>query len=181
MRLNLEKQTIITVGIFSGIIFLIVLCVIIPTGTYIKRLNDETTTLKNYLEKKYETTSHLKSTIKKIEEIKLVVNDYPQYLFKHGDELALITALENIANKNKVTQKIQSSNLDQPSSDLVKVSLAISGDYEKTLNYLADLEKLNYFLNIEKLQLTSAENKQNMNTSTVPTNLYLDFSLYVNK
>lgn len=181
MRLNIEKQTIVTVGVFSGVILLILLGVIIPTAQYIKRLNDETTELKNYLERKYETTAHLRSSIKKIEEIKLTVDEYSQYFFRPGDELLLITALENIANKNKVTQKIENSNLDQKSSDLIKVSLLISGDYEKTLGYLSDLEKLNYFLNIEKVQISSAGTRAGESVSTTPTNLYLDFSLYVNQ
>lgn len=181
MRLNIEKQTIVIVSVFSGIILLIVVGVIIPTTQYIKRLNDETTTLKNYLEKKYETTAHLRSSVKQIEEIKLAVTEYPQYLFKPGDELILITALENIANKNKVTQKIESSNLDQKASDLIKVSLSVNGKYENTLKYLSDLEKSNYFINIEKIQLTNAGTKPGESTSSTPTNLYLNFSLYVNK
>lgn len=181
MRLSIEKQTIVTVGIFSGVILLVVLGVIIPTAQYIKRLNDETTTLKNYLERKYESTTNLRSSIKKIEEIKLAVNEYPQYFFKPGDELVLITALEDIANKNKVTQKIENSNLDQKASNSIRVSLSVNGEYEKTLKYLSDLEKLNYFINVEKLQLTSAGAKPGQSVSSTPTNLYLDFSLYVNQ
>ncbi len=181
MRLNIEKQTTVTVGIFAGIILLIVLGVIIPTARYITRLNNETTDLKDYLERKYENTTHLRSSIKQIEEIKQVVNEYPQYFFKHGDELSLITALENIATKNKVAQKIENSNLDQKATDLVRVSLSVNGRYENTLKYLSDLEKLNYFINVEKLQLTSAGLKPGENASSTPTNLYLGFSLYVNQ
>jgi Tfp pilus assembly protein PilO len=181
MRLNTEKQTIVVVSIFSGIILLIVLGIIVPTAQYIKHLNDETTTLKNYLEKKYETTANLRSSIKKIEEIKMAVNEYSQYFFKSGDELSLITALENIAAKNKVTQKIENSNLDQKASGLIKVSLSVNGEYEKTLKYLSDLEKLNYFINVERLQLTSAGTKPGESASSTQTNLYLDFSLYVNQ
>jgi Tfp pilus assembly protein PilO len=181
MHLNIEKQTIVTVGIFSGIILLIVLGIIIPTARYITRLNNETATLKEYLERKYEATTHLRSSIKQIEEIKLAVNEYPKYFFKPGDELALITALENIANKNKVTQRIENSNLDQKASESIKVSLSVNGKYEKTLNYLSDLEKLNYFINIEKIQLTSAGLKPGESASSTLANLYLDFSLYVNQ
>lgn len=181
MRLNIEKQTTVTVGIFAGIILLIVLGVIVPTAQYITRLNNETTTLKDYLERKYETTTHLRSSIKQIEEVKQVVSEYPQYFFRPGDELALITALENIATKNKVIQKIENSNLDQKSAGLVRVSLSVNGQYGKTLSYLSDLEKLNYFINIERLQLTSAGLKPGESASSTPTNLYLGFSLYVNQ
>lgn len=181
MHLNIEKQTIITVGIFSGVILLVILGIILPTAQYITRLNNETSTLKDYLERKYETTAHLRSSIKQIEEIKLAVNEYPKYLFKPGDELALITTLENLASKNKVTQKIENSNLDQKASDLIKVSLSINGTYENTLQYLSDLEKINYFTNIEKIQLTSAGVKPGENASSTPTNMYLNFSLYVNQ
>jgi|GEM_PF-1357992 len=178
MRLNIEKQTMLTVGIFSGIIIVIVLCVILPTARYIKLLNNETAQLKEYLEKKYENTTNLRSSIKKIEEIKSVVEGYPQYFFKQGDELKLITTLENIALKNKVTQKIESSNLDQPNHNPVKMTVAINGDYERVLRYMTDLEKLNYFINTERIQLGAAGLKPGENASSTPTNLYLDLSLY---
>lgn len=181
MRLNIEKQTIVTVGVFSFIILLIVVGVIVPTAGYIKKLNDETTNLKNYLEKKYESTVHLKSSIKKIEEIKSIVDEYPNYFFKPGDELALITALENIATKNKVTQKVENSNLDQKTNDWVKMTLSVSGGYDNVLKYMADLEQLKYFINIEKIQLTSGGTKPNEIVSSTPTNLYFGLNIYVNK
>jgi len=181
MRLNIEKQTIVTVGVFSAIILLIVAGIIVPTAGYIKKLNDETTNLKNYLERKYESTVHLKSSIKKIEEIKSIVDEYPKYFFRPGDELVLITALENTATKNKVTQKIENSNLDQKNIDQVKITLSVSGDYENVLNYIADLEQLKYFINLEKIQITSGGTKPGSTTSSAPTNLYLGLNLYVNK
>jgi len=179
MRLNIEKQTIILVGIFSTIIVAIILGIILPTVKYIKNLNQETAALKEYLERKYENTANLRSSIKKIEEIKNVVNGYSQYFFEPGDELYLITTLENIANKNKVNQKIENSNLDQPNQEMVKMTLTINGEYERVLKYLADIERIDYFINIEKLQLAAASLKHGeVNVSSTPTNLYLDLSLY---
>jgi len=178
MRLNLEKQTILLVGIFATVIITIILGIILPTVKYIKKLNDETTALKEYLEKKYQNTINLRTSIKKIEEIKTIVAEYPNYFFNPGDELKLITTLETIATQNKVNQKIENTNLDQPNHNPIKITLTISGNYNQVLKYLADLEKINYYINVENIQLTNANKPKEENTSTTPTNLYLDLSLY---
>lgn len=177
INLNTEKKTLIKLSIFSVITAMIILGVIIPTFRYIRNLEEETSHLREYLEKKYENTRTLRSSKKKIDEIQSVVSIYPNYLFYRGDELKLITSLENLANNNKVIQKIDSSNLDK-FGDTINLSLTINGDYQHILKYLVALESSNYYFTITNLQLSSAFNPQNNNLNATIMNL--DLILYVN-
>lgn len=177
LNLNTERKTIIKLSIFSVITLTIIFGVIFPTIRYIRNLEQDTTGLREYLEKKYENTKTIRTSKKKIEEIESVVAKYPDFLFYQGDELKLITSLENLANNNQVTQKIDNSNLDKL-GDTVTLSLTINGDYQNTLKYLAALERENYYFIITNLQFASAFSPQNNNPNATIMNL--DLILYVN-
>lgn len=181
MKLNFEKQTILTIAIFTGICVAVIGGVILPTMNYIRRLNIETEQLRTYLEKKFENSRHMRTAVSRVEELKAVVSDYPQYLYQTGNELELITTLENIASKNKVQQKIANSNLDQKNIKKIEISINVNGDYKNVLNYLTSIEASKYFLNVEKAQLTTSGASPNDTTATKQANLYLEISLYVNQ
>ncbi|MFA5770922.1 MAG: hypothetical protein WC894_05515 [Patescibacteria group bacterium] len=178
LNLNTEKKTIIIVIFFSIITLAIIFGIIFPTIQYIKNLEKETTGLREYLENKYENTRAIRTSKKKIEEIESIVTKYPDYLFYHGDELKLITSLENLANNNHVIQRIDNSNLDKL-GDTLNLSLTLNGDYQNIIKYLSSLEKENYYFIITNLQLSSAFNQQNNNLNATIMNL--DLILYVNK
>ncbi|OGH90238.1 MAG: hypothetical protein A2537_00780 [Candidatus Magasanikbacteria bacterium RIFOXYD2_FULL_36_9] len=177
IKLNTEKKTLLSLTVFSTITIAIIFGIILPTFNYIKNLERETSGLRLYLEKKYENTRTIRTSKKKIDEIETIVASYPNYLFYRGDELKLITLLENLANNNKVIQKIDSSNLDK-FGETVNLSLTINGDYQNILKYLSALEKSNYYLTITNLQLSSAFTPQNNNINATIMNL--DILLYVN-
>lgn len=181
MKLNFERQTILTIAVFTGIFAAVIGGVIFPTMNYIKNLNLETEQLKTYLEKKFESSKHMRTAVSRVEELQVIVNDYPQYLYQAGNELELITTLENIATKNKVQQKIASSNLDQTNIKKIEIAMNISGEYKNVLKYLSSIEAAKYFLNIEKVQVTTAGANPNDTTTTNQANLYLELSLYVNQ
>jgi Tfp pilus assembly protein PilO len=179
MKLNHEKKIITLLALISVITLVIILGIIWPTINYIKKLEEDTTSLRNYLEKKYEHTKSIRTSKQQIEEISSAVNQYSNYMFFQGDELKLITILENIAVANKITQKIDNSNLDKLSGDTINISLTLNGDYFNILKYLSTLEKEKYYFNINHLQLSSAVSPQNNNPDATIMNL--DIKLYANK
>ncbi|MFA6548114.1 MAG: hypothetical protein WCT11_04205 [Candidatus Magasanikbacteria bacterium] len=178
MKLNTEKKTLIILAFFSITTLIVIFGVIFPTIRYIKNLEQETNVLREYLEKKYENTKAIRTSKKKIEEIESIVAKYPDYLFYHGDELKLITSLENLANNNHVTQKLVNSNLDKL-GETVNLSLTIDGDYQNIIKYLSALEKESFYFTITNLQISSAFNQQNNNLNA--TTMNLDLILYVNQ
>ena len=182
MRLNLnnERKTIIILSLFFVIILVVIFAIILPTIQYIKDLNDDTGNLKSYLEKIHDNTHSVRISKAKIEDIKKQTADYDNYLFYHGDELKLINILETIASNNKVIQKIDNSDLGSAGSNLIHISLTLNGDYQNLLQYILDLEKSNYFIQIEHLQLSPFVNLQDSSDLNLSA-MKLDLILYVSK
>jgi Tfp pilus assembly protein PilO len=177
-KLNLQKKTIIILTIFLVVTIIIIATVILPTITYIKSLNRETADLKRYLEKKYEVNHSLLNSKQKIEEIKNSMDEYQSYIFFKGEELKLITQLENLSNNFQVIQTINSSNLDKP-DETIRLSITIKGNYPNVLKYLTALEKQNYFLHIKNLRLSPGFSSPSDNP--LLTVLNLDLILYASR
>ena len=110
-----------------------------------------------------------------MEKIKSKVQLFPQHIFRRGDELKLITALENIAAKNKVSQKINGSNIDKVNAPTINISLSISGKYSNVLNYLADIENMRYFISAPQAQMYSTVDPS---SKTETTYMNLELALY---
>jgi len=156
---------------------IITAAVILPTIHYTRELDRETYELRVYLEKKYERSLSVRSTLKQTDAIKAELARVPDRLFREGDELELITKLEAIAAKNAITQKITNSNLDNIANRRITISLAIAGSYLGVLNYLADIENERYFIIPARILLipTTGQNK----SANANINMNLDISLHV--
>lgn len=180
MQFNLEKKTISIVGLFALGAAITIAGVIWPTINYIHKIDLETETLRLYLQKKYDATISLRSSVHKIAQIKSAVDAYNDRLFRPGKELLLITTLEKLAAQNNVVQKINSAGLDKvvPGQPL-SLSINISGNYLDTLKYLADLKSLNFFLITESAQWSPLFDPAQP-TGVAKTAMYLNLSLYVN-
>lgn len=140
--------------------------------------------IKDYLqdlERKSRGSQNLKEALERVRNTKVTMSDYERYLFRSGDELSLITDLENIANKNKVTQKIENSNLDNITNNTIALSLRVYGTYNNALNYLMDLENYDYFLQIKSLDFNPIYDlKSPDNSANSSVDLRLTLNLYVN-
>lgn len=176
--LSYEKKVIIAIGIFLAVVFIIGLGTIYPTIIRIKTVNHDALDLQVYLEKRYENARQMRNSIKQIKGIQEAVAHYNQYLFFTGDELRLITDLENLANKNQLEQRIENTNFTMDSSRHLNIGLTITGDYQQLLQYLADLESRDYFLNITQLHWTGLPPTASKSNRA---QMRLQISLYVNK
>jgi len=180
MKTSLEKKMMISVGVLAVLALTISAVIIWPTVQKIRGMNRDTENLLRYLETKYENAKNLRSSLKKARDIKEEVLGFESHIFRKGDELKLITDLENIASQNGLTQKIENSNLDNITGQQAEISLLISGDYQKILKYLADLENNNYFININKISLTPIFDRTSNNIGR-DANLHISIGIYVNK
>ena len=180
MTIDLTKKITIRVSALSLVILIIIFGIFVPTLSYIKKTANESYNLRKFLEEKYEQSLRSHIAGKKLEEVKnSAVNFYP-FLFKLGNELKLITFLEDLSAKYNITQTITNSTLDQIStSRAVNISMNLSGGYKDTLKYIADLEASDYFINIEQMQLTPTFGRNGEYAPT--TNLSITIELYVNQ
>lgn len=180
MKTPVEKKIIATVGILLGLVIIISAAVIWPTLQKIRAMNRDSENLLRYLETKYENAKNLRSSLNKAREIKEEVLSFEKRIFRKGDELKLITDLEDIANKNRLSLKIESSNIDNIVGQHVEMSLLVGGNYHNALRYLADLENSDYFININKIYFTPLFDKAS-GSAGQNANLRVSITLYVNK
>lgn len=179
MILNSTQKIIFNVTIMLLVALAILFLVIFPTAKNIQKTAEETSKLRNYLEKQYQQTLNTRLTKQKIEQIKTESSSFSTYLFKPKDTLKLIQTLEAIANKNKMSQSIDSSDLDKISTaKKIKLSITASGNYDNALKYLYDLETMEYFLNPEQIKITPVYNRETGLPQQI--NLNLTIGLYVN-
>ncbi len=163
-NLSLERRTIIILALFLLSTTVVIVLLFLPTVRYIKNISDDTGKLREYLNKKYESSHSLLNYKQRIEENKAAIEEYKDYLFFKGDELQLITKLENLADTYQVNQKINNTDLDKPGNTL-HISLTVTGNYQNLLQYLLALEKQIYFLQVKTVHFspgfsTPADNPQ---------------------
>ena len=173
MTLDITKKTVLLVIALALTVVFIIFGVFVPTIANIKNTTADTDSLRTYLEQKYEQSINNHVTRNKIKEIKESSAGFSAYVFKKGDELTLITYLENLAAKYNLNQSISNSNIDKMPAKYIDISLDISGDYVKVLEYLSDIESSDYFLNVEQLQFTPAFDRSGQPTQSTDLNLTL--------
>jgi Tfp pilus assembly protein PilO len=178
-KLDLTKKIIVWVGILSLLTLIIIFGIFVPALNYIKNTADESYKLRVFLEQKYEQSLRSRITRKKLGEIKDSLSKFDPFLFKSGEELKLITFLENLSAKHNISQTISNSTLDKVTSGrIASVSMGLSGNYNDILKYIADLETADYFIYVNQMQFTAASTKTGETTQN--TNLNLTIELYVN-
>lgn len=82
-----------------------------------------------------------------------------QLLKNSGQELELIKQLEKIASANQLKQELKLSQNYQAWSDkivLLGISATLTGEFSDLLDYLVELEKLNFQLTVDSVALKPA-------------------------
>ncbi len=182
MTLGVEKRTLIIVIIFGISTVFIIGAIIFPTVQAIREAEKQTRAVRLFFEERFEKATHLRISAKRIKEISDATDHYAEHLVQHGGELKAATALELIAAKVGVTQKIVSSNVDSLTANdhLLRLSLSLKGTYEQTMAYINEVEHSLYFFSVQNLSISpNTENANNLTDSHM-VNMTLDLNLYVN-
>ncbi len=160
----------VTLGIFTFIAW--------PSLTVIKTLNNQIYEQRVELEKMYRRGQILKQTVKEYEQVKPQVFGLQQIFVNRGQELDLITALENTAVATNVIQTIKLGAVN-PTADhpLLPLELQVTGNTNQIITYLAGLESLNYYLNIDTVRLISNRQGDTTNTKAL-TAIFLANAFY---
>lgn len=175
----IQKKLVISLLIILLVLFLISIFVIYPSIRKINNIKINVEKLETELEDKYNNARKLRRTMKELEEIKQNVQKYQTITIKKGDELSLITTLENIAKKNNIEQNLDVSFFDytvdsknpkgeKPALDqYYEISFLNIGKYKDLLNYLGDLEELPQYLIIKNLTIEKKLKVEDTNTVTL--------------
>lgn len=156
--------------ILGGIIFLIIL----PTIKDIQKINQTIYNERVDLERKYLRGQLLKNIMENFKKTKPYQNKILSIFIPEGEELKFITDLEEIAEKNNVSQVI---NLDSQKTKKIKgtnflsLRLVIKGELLPLLHYLRDLEKLNYYFNVSFINLITTSKEVGVESPEITMSL----------
>jgi hypothetical protein len=147
--MSIINKIIIIFIVFFISISLILFYIIIPTVREIKKLNEYIYQEQKDLEVKFQKVRR----IKKIRQNFLKIEPYfPQlnsiYLTE-DKKIEFFTFLEKIAQKHNL--KLDLNLLPIESSEVIVLQFDLEGEYFDFLKYLIDLEKLDYYININKI------------------------------
>lgn len=140
--------------------------VIIPSVTKMKSANEQIELGREKMERLLGEGQSVTENQKNLARVKSEMAVLDNVWLKTGEELKFITDLENKAADNGIEQTIVFDNTLFAAGTEIKIiplGLDISGSLANLLNYLADLEAFDYYININQLQITAGsvgENKK---------------------
>ncbi|MBI4427368.1 MAG: hypothetical protein HY569_02725 [Candidatus Magasanikbacteria bacterium] len=163
-RLTLTQKILLTLGLIVAVLLAILGGIIYPVARKIYRLQKEINQVEAELEKRYENSQKLKRTIKEMDGITKNTNQLSQAMIAAGGELSMITELENLAEKNHITQNLEvafkeikaeapraaeASGEGAPRAGLTHfylLNFSNQGEFADHVRYLAALEKMPFYL-----------------------------------
>ncbi len=155
---NIKNKIIANISIILSVILLIIFFVLIPTIKSIKMMNKQIESQKIELEKKYKFGQSFKSVKKNTDKALLLLKKFDNYYISKNRSLELITYLESLANKYNLEQTINLNlnnlkKIDKSNSQIsiLPFELYIKGRYPDLIEFIYELEKSKYSININSL------------------------------
>jgi len=180
------KKTILTILILIVAGALIVFFIITPSIHDINAFNDRIQIERVSIENKYTNRRNIKNVIADLKYVNDGIAMIENNFIINKDKIVdFVSNLESIANDSNMTQDIKITPQNIGKEKLVQkypLHITLSGDYIDTLKYLNSIEKSNFYLTIESINITSPKNnnsKELLSAGNVKTNLdgYVYFSL----
>ncbi|MBU1036745.1 hypothetical protein KKF32_01755 [Patescibacteria group bacterium] len=154
-RYEIIKYSILLI-ILGGAFFFVFL----PNFKNIQKINSDLSSQRANLEQQFKAKKNLEEFLADYHSIKSEIPSYEQMFTKEGDELSLITIVENIAIKYNISQDItlgtQKERIDNHLKRMT-FNLSVNGDFNNFVNYLLELKLLNYKLIIRSLEIEKLE------------------------
>lgn len=138
--------------------------VIVPTVREIFELQENIQRIEEYFEGQYERTRTLRRSIANLESVTELIKTYEGALIAHGDELAVITTLESLSEKHELAQTLSVASIQSTGENAgarptpggirngsITFSIANQGPFIRQLRYVRDLERLPYYVFIDRL------------------------------
>lgn len=168
-RINLRQQVLFTTIGIAVISIVIAGVIIVPAIRQILSLQTSINETQKFLEQQYEKTQRMRRSVHSLDSIILQTEKFQNTTIKEGDELRVITELEKLASDNNIEQNLRVEKIDpkenkaptETEKNLPPIlkkapyytfSFSNAGSFENHIEYLKELEKLPYYLNISSLQ-----------------------------
>ncbi len=160
-RLTIKQKILFTLGLIVAVLLAIIGGIVYPVAKKIYTLQQEINKIEMDLEKRYENSKKLQRTVREIDTITKETEKMAQTMIKAGDELGLITQLENLAEQNHIMQDLevafkeirQDQNLPAGQTGThaglthyYLLTFSNQGEFNDHLEYLTELEKSPFYL-----------------------------------
>lgn len=145
----------ITIGIMTGIV--------LPTAKKIKLVEEDIYNQRMALEKLYLRGQSMRKSRLDYETIKEQIKTLNNVFNQQGEELEFITSLEKIAEKQNVKQVIKIENNEKNEKTeiggcrIIRVEVNLTGTFPNIMAYLAQVQTLDYYFNIDSLNFYVGE------------------------
>lgn len=169
---------------------MVLLVFILPNMKKLTAVAEKVKVKENKLEAMQKSGQNKKETEANYKLIKENISQIEGIIPKRGDELSFITALEEISTKNHLTQKMNIFISDETKTGTQQLTtaeitalpfqLTLDGNFYSFLTYLTDLEASNYYLNIEKIQISQSQKITNIFFEEELTPLETDVHIILN-
>lgn len=170
-RNKLTKKMIINATISFAIIIAITYFIIIPSRNDIKNTKNNIEQLRISLETKYIKGQSLRKISEGLKTIETEIPKLDKVFIKKSDAINFVTSLENIAIESNITQRI--SLTDEKGGNYQKNALHLftDGNFFNQTKYLQKLETIDYYININSLEIQKGSGEGNINMQ-VSSNTY---------
>jgi len=156
-----KQKALFNLAAYMLIAFGIYYFVILSTVNKIKEIRGNIISEKINFEKNISQEKNMSELSAEVKKIEPQMKKFSQIFINNNRELEFITQLENIASKHNVKQKLSLQNLEADSADgtdyyfEVPIDLETSGTFKDIIDYMAELESLSYYININKINIGS--------------------------
>ena len=142
---------------------------VLPQRKELHELAKKISTEKNELTQLNEQGKNIKELRNQLEKYKKDSVKLENIFLYQNNEIEFITTLEKVASKNGVEQTINLSEPKNSDNNLLisELNLVVFGKFDQIIDYLEDLESLDYYLN--PLQINLINNKKNNTVNNIPT------------
>lgn len=158
IKIDIKKRIFAVPAVFVLFIAGLIYFIILPTMKDVEETAAQIKSQRTDLDKKYYKSKNAKQSTKSLKAIEEDVEKLNRVFINQNQELAFITALEEVANKNNINQNINldlSSGAKNNKYGKIPLRLTTQGNFINQFNYLRDLERLDYYLNIKSLNLSA--------------------------
>ncbi|KKQ61331.1 MAG: hypothetical protein US81_C0007G0011 [Parcubacteria group bacterium GW2011_GWE2_38_18] len=170
-KIKLKERIILLNAAIIIIIAGILLLLIFPSISLIKKIQFNIQSQLVELENKYNKAQILRQTSSNLKKVEPLVGLLDQGYVKQENEIQFITALEELAVKNQISQKLNLGNIKINKTVPQKVTLQINtrGQFPDQVKYLRGLEKLNFYINVKTIEIikNSSEKEDDTNMTLV--------------
>jgi len=166
--ISLKQKIFFSVFVFFLFLFVLSFFVIFPAFQNMSIISAETKMTKQDLDMRMSSVADYENSIKNYQTVKSQIYLLDDFFINEEESINFVDSLENIADNNNVLQNASLLTENKEIKNfysIIPIQISVSGSLEDLLSYLKDLENLDYYINIKKLEImeNSMKNISNKN------------------